>query len=146
MKTKKTTKKQSGQALVEFAIITPVLLALVMGMIEWGFLLWTKNTFTNAVRDGARTAVVIQNWPSNQSTNENEVRQVVLDRVQTLPSAFRTGINSRITIQPLPGASNVQSIRVSIDSQPYDPLIDFARPFVPATVSASAEFRFEGIR
>jgi Flp pilus assembly protein TadG len=43
-------------AAVEFAIIVPVLLTLVFGVIDFGRALWTVNVATSALREGARTA------------------------------------------------------------------------------------------
>ena len=51
-----------GQALVEFALILPVLLLLIFGVVDAGRLIFTYNTVSNAARDGARVAIV------NQST------------------------------------------------------------------------------
>ena len=48
----------TGQALVEMAIILPLLLLLVMGIFEFGRAMYIKNTLTQAARAGARTAVV----------------------------------------------------------------------------------------
>lgn len=54
-------KSQHGAALLEFAIVLPVLLLLVMGILEFG---WAFNgwiTLTGAAREGARVAVVDAN-------------------------------------------------------------------------------------
>ena len=48
--------KQRGVAAVEFAIILPVLLLLMLATAEIGRLLYQYNTLTKAVRDGARHA------------------------------------------------------------------------------------------
>jgi Flp pilus assembly protein TadG len=47
-----------GQALVEFALVLPILLLLILGMIEFGWILNGKITLTTAAREGARAAVV----------------------------------------------------------------------------------------
>ena len=53
----KLGKSEKGQALVEFALVLPILLALILGMIEFGWILNGKLTLTNAAREGARAAV-----------------------------------------------------------------------------------------
>lgn len=59
MRTKRTRYLNCiGQALVEMAIILPLLLLLVMGIFEFGRTMYLKNTLTHAARAGARTAVV----------------------------------------------------------------------------------------
>lgn len=53
----KLKRSEKGQALVEFALILPILLGLILGMIEFGWILNGKLTLTNAAREGARAAV-----------------------------------------------------------------------------------------
>lgn len=49
-----------GQSLVEFALVLPILLLLILGMIEFGWILNGKITLTSAVREGARAAIVCE--------------------------------------------------------------------------------------
>lgn len=51
-------KNQSGAAAVEFAIIIPVLILLVLGSFEFGLLFYNKQVITNASREGARAGIV----------------------------------------------------------------------------------------
>lgn len=51
-------RKQKGQALVEFAIILPVLLLLVMGIIQFGLMFNSYISVCSASREGARVGVV----------------------------------------------------------------------------------------
>lgn len=45
---------QRGSAVVEFAIVLPLLLLLTLGTAEFGHAFYRYNTLTKAVRDGAR--------------------------------------------------------------------------------------------
>ncbi len=47
-----------GAALVEFAIISPVILALVLGVVEMGTALEASNKLTSALREGGRLAAM----------------------------------------------------------------------------------------
>lgn len=47
-----------GQVLIEAAIILPLLLLLIFGIVDYSRAMFTKNTLTNAARSGARAAVV----------------------------------------------------------------------------------------
>ena len=49
-------RRQDGAVAVEFALITPMLLMLVFGIIEFGFMLNRDVMVSNASRDGAREA------------------------------------------------------------------------------------------
>jgi Flp pilus assembly protein TadG len=50
--------REDGQALVEFAIILPLLLLLVTGIIEFGLMFNKYITLTDAARNGAQTLAV----------------------------------------------------------------------------------------
>jgi hypothetical protein len=49
-----------GQALVEFALILPVLLLILFGTVDAGRLIFAYNAVSNAAREGGRTAIVNQ--------------------------------------------------------------------------------------
>jgi hypothetical protein len=62
------TRRQSrlnrkGQALVEFALVLPLVLLLVVGMLELARAWNLHQTMTDAVREGARRAVLADDWP-----------------------------------------------------------------------------------
>jgi len=54
---------RKGQALVEFALVLPLLLLLVVGMLEFARAWNLHQTMTDAVREGARRAVLADSWP-----------------------------------------------------------------------------------
>lgn len=49
---------QKGAATVELALVLPLLLMLVFGIIEFGLLLFNQQVITNASREGARFGIV----------------------------------------------------------------------------------------
>lgn len=51
-------RRGRGQALVEFALIAPMLFLLIIGIIELGRLVFFYHTINNAAREGARYAIV----------------------------------------------------------------------------------------
>ena len=53
-------RRQEGSNLVEFALVLPLLLVLVMGIVEVGFALYDKAVITNACREGARAGMVFR--------------------------------------------------------------------------------------
>ncbi|MDF2473655.1 MAG: TadE-like protein [Anaerocolumna sp.] len=65
---------ENGQSLIEFVLILPILLLLVLGMIEYGWLLNGKITLNSAAREGARVGVVL-NVP------EEERKEKILDTI-----------------------------------------------------------------
>lgn len=48
--------RRNGQALVEFALITPLLCALLFGAMQFGYAFYTYNNLAKAISDGARYA------------------------------------------------------------------------------------------
>jgi TadE-like protein len=51
-------RSEEGQAMVEFALVLPILLLLVMGIIQFGIVFNNYVTLTDGVRAGARQAAV----------------------------------------------------------------------------------------
>lgn len=49
---------ERGQDLAEFAVALPVLLLLLLGIIEFGILVYSYNAISNAAREGARYGIV----------------------------------------------------------------------------------------
>jgi Flp pilus assembly protein TadG len=66
--------REDGQAMVEFAIIVPLLLMLVLGIIQFGILFNHYLTLTDAVRVGARQAAVSRTLANPAGSAEDRVR------------------------------------------------------------------------
>jgi Flp pilus assembly protein TadG len=58
------SRRSRGQALVEFALVIPIFLLLLVALFDLGRAVFAYNTLTNAAREGARTAIVNQHKPS----------------------------------------------------------------------------------
>ncbi|NIS71312.1 MAG: pilus assembly protein [Proteobacteria bacterium] len=68
-------KSQNGAAAVEFAIVLPLLILLVFGIIEFSVALYDKAMITNASREGARAGIVFSDMDAAQ--REAEIIRVV---------------------------------------------------------------------
>ena len=64
------TSSIRGAAVVELAVVLPLLLTLVFGIIEFGWLFMVRETLTNASREGCRVAVL-------QGSTQQNVRDQV---------------------------------------------------------------------
>lgn len=53
-------RRSRGQALVEFALVIPIFLVLLMAVFDLGRAVFAYNSVTNAAREGARLAIVNQ--------------------------------------------------------------------------------------
>jgi hypothetical protein len=66
-----------GAALVEGAIVIPVLLAITLAVIEFGMLFSSVSTTTSASRDGARYATTFYATRADKVAVGNDIRAVV---------------------------------------------------------------------
>lgn len=90
---------QRGAAVVEFAIVLPLLLVILFGIIEFSFLLYDKAMLTNASREGARVGIVyIPNRADNVATMEANIEAAVRDYCEDLMISFDE--NSALVITP----------------------------------------------
>jgi Flp pilus assembly pilin Flp len=60
MKIKTMIKDQNGATALEFAIILPLLILLIFGIIEFSLLLYNKQVITNATREGTRLGIIVR--------------------------------------------------------------------------------------
>jgi Flp pilus assembly protein TadG len=51
-------RRREGQSLVEFAVVLPVFLLILAGIVDFGLGLYSQMTVINAAREGARLGVV----------------------------------------------------------------------------------------
>lgn len=51
-------KSERGAELIEFALILPMLLLIMLGIVDFGFMFQRYEVLTNAAREGARVAVL----------------------------------------------------------------------------------------
>ena len=59
--TSRSRDQADGQALVEFALILPILILLLVGIFDFGRAIYAFNTVNNAARESVRVAIVDQN-------------------------------------------------------------------------------------
>lgn len=64
-------KRRRGAAIVEFALLSPILCMLLIGLFEFGRVLMVEQILTNAAREGAREASLL-------STSDTAVRTAAL--------------------------------------------------------------------
>jgi Flp pilus assembly protein TadG len=86
---------QRGGALLEFAIIAPLLLIILFGIVEFGLILYNKALLTNASREGARYGIVSSNSTAsipdvviNYCKGQNGSYKLITFGTQTNPSVL----------------------------------------------------------
>ena len=58
MRTNTLIRQQEGGSALELAIILPVMILIIFGIIEFGLILYNQQIITNASREGARAGIV----------------------------------------------------------------------------------------
>ena len=94
-----------GQALIEFALILPLFLLLLFGMIDFGRAYSASVTLTNAAREGARYGVI---QPTNTSG--------IISRVQTTAGPYNDS-NLGVTPSCSPSCSSGNDVIVLTNYQ-----------------------------
>lgn len=83
---KKITMDQDGAALLEFAIVMPLLFALIFGIIEFSLLLYNKQIITNAAREGARLGIIVKSPRVSDSEIRTEIKKYAQNHLVTFGS------------------------------------------------------------
>lgn len=73
-------REQRGQALVEVALVLPIVIMLLYGIFVFGYIYASQLNLNNAVREGARTAAVTVPDPDSGVTME-DVEDEIKDRI-----------------------------------------------------------------
>ncbi|MGH7499556.1 MAG: TadE/TadG family type IV pilus assembly protein [Gemmatimonadales bacterium] len=96
-----------GQSLVEFALVVPLLLLMLAGIIEFGRAWNMSQVVTDAARQGARTAAVLNPDPSATVDSVRAVVDAALQSGNVDPTAngvsvvvdnFQAGSNTPVTV------------------------------------------------
>ncbi|MBI3965998.1 MAG: pilus assembly protein [Chloroflexi bacterium] len=77
--------RSRGQSIVEFALVSPVLLAMIFGVLDLGRYAYVQAVLDNAVRDGARYGILNPLYPSStERANPNNVKAKVVQSASVL--------------------------------------------------------------
>ena len=143
MKTKMIMKTkypscQKGGAAIEFAIVLPLLLLLLFGIIEFSLLMYDKAVITNASREGARTAILFNDPVVGQGrATQADVTAVVGNYCSNNLISF--GASDPVVTFPAWGGDTGQSRTVRVTYR-YDFLfIPNVIPALSAGINLTAE-------
>lgn len=112
---------QEGYGLVEFALVLPVLVVLLVGTFDLALAAWQSNTLATAVREATRYAIVHGSLsadpvgPGDDAALEAIVRQNAI------------GIATLTVVSSWPDGDNERGSRVSVvATAPYTPVLSQA--------------------
>ena len=99
MKKMRTNDRRRGAALVEMALVLPIFLLIVLGIVEFGRAMMVSQLVTNAAREGARLAIV---GGSTNSDVQNAINAFLAESV----NVGAGDVTTTITITPAAGNPN----------------------------------------
>jgi len=128
-------RRDDGAAMVEMAIVLPIFLLLVWGVIDFGRLLFTANSMASAVREGAREAAVLADPVASQA--------VVKARVEAAFTPFGsppiTDAEITVDVTTVPG-----SVIVKVTNYPWPTITPLASLLgANINITRQATFRLE---
>jgi Flp pilus assembly pilin Flp len=130
-------RREDGAAAVEFALLLPLLVLLLFGIIEFGFAFSTRIQATNAAREAARLAVVgVDDWADVTGSGKSFWQVVKEDAgVGSISNCTVT------TDPPAPVVGGILTVH-------FDFPLNLAIPFMPnppswQTGTATASMRIE---
>ncbi len=104
-----------GQSIVEFAIVFPLFLLLVMMIVDFGRAIWYYNAISNGAREGARYAII-----NSPDRTDAVIKQFVREKAVGVPL-----VDADITITPAVTRTPMDPVEVSVSFQftPITPLV-----------------------
>lgn len=127
--------RDAGQSLVEFALVVPIFLILVFGVVDGVRAVFAYNTIANASREGARYAMV------HGSNSSSAVGPGNTSALTVYVQKYTDGLGaSSVTITPTwPGGSNDAGGKVKVDVQyQWKPMFSSLLHTGPLTLDASS--------
>jgi Flp pilus assembly protein TadG len=127
--------REDGQSLIEFALVLPVFIFVVMGIVDFGMALRAYVTVTNSSREGARYAIVC---PS--TVNDDLVKTRVLNYSSGLVQTADVVVTWQTPAERCKSGDSVK-VQASTDYHYITPLGAFLPG--PLRLSASSTMRAE---
>jgi len=132
---------QSGQSVVEFALVLPLLLIVLFGIMEFGLCLYDKAIVTNASREGARHGIVAQ----DPRVTDTEIRTIVNNYCSTHLVTFSANLPQTTITRPNHTPYNINDELTVTVTYEYGWLVmpGFIGIPDPLHLSATTVMRFE---
>ena len=130
---------EEGVAAVEFALILPLLLVLVFGIVDYGYYFLLSMECTHAAREGARKGAVEPDVGSAvaaaETAAENYLTGVGLGSGANAPDvAATTAVDEAFETE----------LTVTVTLGDFEPLVGFLIP-MPTAILASSSMHYEGV-
>jgi Flp pilus assembly protein TadG len=116
---------ERGAAAAEFALLLPVLLTILFGIIEFGMIMYGREVVTNASREGARAGIV------------QRVPPLTPGEITTVATNYLTGtgINTADVVIAVPASGGVTGTPVTVTATYSYPWLI---PYIPTMLGLPA--------
>jgi len=138
-----TRRRHIGVAALEFAIVFPLLLTLVLGIVYYGMVLALQQVLTLAAEEGARAALrypLTANGGTLATTIDLRVSAAALAARATLPESIATLVPSADIAQAVacsaPAGTTCVRVTLNLPTTSILPSVPFVP--VPATLTGAA--------
>lgn len=133
MKPKTADRQVLAAATVELAVVSPVIFAMLFGIIEFGWLFTVRHTMVNAAREGARVGAI-------QGMDADDIRARVVELLAPM------NLEDRVSIVIEEATSEDPTVSVTLTvPQAEVSLVGNFFGFEMGTVRAFASMRKEGM-
>ena len=124
-----------GQALVEFALVLPLLIVLMVGLFDLGRAVYADSTLSNAARVGSRVAIVNQNVSQIQAAAATKAAALDLLPADVSVSFRSDPTNPSSTCSPM-RIGCVAFVTVTYQYHPAVPIEGLVGPIVLTSTSS----------
>jgi Flp pilus assembly protein TadG len=101
---------QNGSVVVEFALVLPVLLMIVFGIIECSIALYDKTVITNASREAARAGIVLR----SPKLSTSDIKKVATDYCGSNLISFGADPSLQVNVTTVGGAAFGTPLTVTV--------------------------------
>lgn len=128
---------ESGTSAVEFALVLPVFLLILFGIMEFGWLMTQEMLLTHAVSEGAREAIGEPDAGHRIQVARNKVRNLFA-LAETLGGTHMTDSDIDVSFSGAP-----KRVTVTVAALAYTPLVGFIPDsLLPDSLHATATFTY----
>ena len=137
MRIPRPVRPSPGQALVEFALVFPILMLMILGVVETGRAIFAYNTVSEAARTAVRVAIVNQDVTSIQNAvlDDPRIAWLGLTAANVAPPTYSCGATLSIGC--------IVTTTVTYDFRPVTPIVSSV--FGPVTLSSSSALPIEKV-
>jgi len=130
---KRDANRRRGTAVVELAVIMPFVLAMVFGIIEFGWLFTAQHTLVNAAREGARVGCL-------QGSTVDEIEERAREMLAPM------GLDDLVTIEVTEATPDdpFVTVQITVPREEVSLVGDFFG-FEGGTLQGTATMRKEGM-